>query len=106
MIIEIQSTDAGFESNECGTWTQDLSAITESKTSFDEGTYIVGTDIEPGTYKNSGSSGCYYARLSGFTGDLENIIANGTSDAPTVVTIAQTDAGFDSNGCGTWTRLE
>ncbi len=105
-IVTIQPTDVGFESNGCGTWTQDLSAITRSKTSFDEGTYILGTDIEPGTYKNSGSSGCYYARLSGFTGDFENIIANGNSDAPTVVTIAPTDAGFESNGCGTWTKLE
>ncbi len=105
-IVTIQPTDVGFESQRCGTWTKDLSKITESTTSFDEGAYIVGTDIEPGTYKNSGSSGCYYARLSGFTGDFENIIANGNSDAPTVVTIAPTDAGFESQRCGTWTKLE
>ena len=105
-IVTIEPTEAGFESNGCGTWTSDLSAITESKTSFDEGAYIVGTDIEPGTYRNSGSSGCYYARLGGFSGDLENIIANGNADASTVVTIEPTDVGFESNGCGTWTRLE
>ena len=105
-IVTIEPTDAGFESQRCGTWTGDLSAITESKTSFDEGTYIVGTDIEPGTYRNSGSSGCYYARLAGFTGDFENIIANGNTDASTVVTIAPTDAGFESQRCGTWTRVE
>ena len=105
-IVTIEPTDAGFESKRCGTWTQDLSAITQSKTSFDEGAYIVGTDIEPGTYRSGGSSGCYYARLSGFTGGLENIIANGNADAPTVVTIAPTDAGFESQRCGTWTRVE
>jgi hypothetical protein len=44
--------------------------------------------------------------LSGFTGGLENIIANGNADAPTVVTIAPTDAGFESQRCGTWTRVE
>lgn len=105
-IVTIEPTDAGFESQGCGIWTQDLSAITESKTSFGEGAYIVGKDIEPGTYKNSGSSGCYYARLSGFTGDMNNIIANGNTEASTVVTIEQTDAGFESQGCGTWTKIE
>ena len=105
-IVTIEPTDAGFESNGCGTWTGNLSAITESKTSFDEGMYIVGTDIEPGTYRNSGSSGCYYARLAGFNGGFENIIANGNTDASTVVTIAPTDAGFESQRCGTWTRVE
>ncbi len=105
-IVTIESTDAGFQSQRCGTWTQDLSAITESKTSFDEGAYIVNTDIEPGTYRNSGSTGCYYVRLSEFSGGMEDIIANQISDEPTVVTIEPTDAGFQSQRCGTWTRVE
>lgn len=105
-IITIEQTDAGFQSRRCGTWTQNLSAITESRTSFDEGAYIVNTDIEPGTYRNSGSSGCYYQRLSGFSGGLENIIANENANEPTVVTIAPTDAGFESQRCGTWTKIE
>jgi hypothetical protein len=105
-VVTIKPTDEGFESQACGTWTKDLSAITESKTSFGEGTYIVGTDIEPGTYRNSGSSGCYFARLSDFTGGLNSIIANGNTDDPTVVTIKPTDAGFESQACGTWTMLE
>jgi len=105
-IVTIKPTDAGFDSQGCGTWTQDLSAITESKTSFGEGAYIVGTDIEPGTYRSSGSSGCYYARLRNFTADLNSIIANGNTDTSTVVTIKPTDVGFESLDCGTWTRLE
>lgn len=105
-IVTIKPTDSGFTSQGCGTWTKDLSAITKSKTSFGEGAYIVGTDIEPGTYRNSGSSGCYYERLNAFTGDFDAIIANGNADTPTIVTIAPTDAGFQSNDCGTWTELE
>ena len=54
-IITIAASDKGFQSQNCGTWTQNLSQITKSKTSFDEGAYIVGTDIEPGTYKNTGN---------------------------------------------------
>lgn len=105
-VITIKPTDAGFTSQGCGTWTKDLSAITESKISFGEGAYIVGTDIEAGTYRNSGSSGCYYERLSEFTGDFDAIIANGNTNASAVVTIAPTDAGFQSQGCGTWSKLE
>ncbi len=105
-IVTILPTDAGFESQRCGTWTQDLSAITQSKTSFGAGAYFVGTDIEPGTYRSSGSSGCYYERLSDFTGNMDSLIDNGATDASAIVTIAQTDAGFESQRCGTWTKIE
>src|SRR5215203_1029292 len=105
-IVTIEPTDAGFNSEGCGTWTKDLSAITESKASFGAGAYIVGTDIEPGTYRNSGGTNCYYERLRGFNGGMNAIITNGNTSNPTIVTIAPTDAGFQSNSCGTWTKLE
>jgi hypothetical protein len=104
-IVTIEETDAGFESKRCGTWTQDLSTITTSTTSFEDGTYLVGTDIEPGTYRSSGSSECYYERLSGFNGGFENLIANEVTDAPAIVEIAPTDAGFRAQRCGTWTKI-
>lgn len=103
-IVTIASTDIGFQSEGCGTWTQDLSQITQSKTTFGDGMYIVGTDIAPGTYRNTGAQGCYFARLSGFGNTLDDIIANDLVDTPTIVTIASTDKGFQSNGCGTWTK--
>lgn len=103
-VVTIEATDKGFKSTRCGTWTQDLSQITESKTSFGDGVYIVGTDIEPGQYKNSGQSGCYYARLSGFHGDFGDIISNENSDDVSIVNIAATDKGFKSTRCGTWVK--
>lgn len=103
-IVTIAATDKGFESENCGTWTKDLSQITQSKTSFEDGMFIVRTDIAPGTYKNSGGSGCYYARLRGFGNTLDDIIANNDVDTSTIVTIASTDKGFQSEGCGTWTK--
>ena len=105
-IVTIKPTDAGFNSQGCGTWTKDLSAITASKTSFGAGTYIVGTDIEPGTYRSSGGHNCYYERLRDFTGGMNSIIANGNTNNPTIVTITPTDAGFQSHNCGTWTKLQ
>lgn len=103
-IVTILPTDKGFESNNCDTWTKDLSAITASQTSFDDGMYIVGTDIQPGTYKSSGQSGCYYARLSGFSNTTDDILANNNTDTPAIVTISPGDKGFQSNNCGTWTK--
>lgn len=104
-IVTIAATDKGFQSESCGTWTKDLSAITTSKTSFGDGMYIVGTDIHPGTYKSSGQQGCYYARLSGFGGSTDDIIANDNTDTPAIITIAATDKGFQSENCGTWTKM-
>ncbi len=103
-VVTIAATDKGFQSQNCGTWTQNLSQITTSKTTFSDGMYIVGTDITPGTYKNTGDQGCYYARLRGFGGTIDDIIANNNVDAVTIVTIAASDKGFQATGCGTWTK--
>jgi hypothetical protein len=103
-IVTITPTDKGFKSQRCGTWTADLSAITKSQTTFDDGTYIVGTDFQPGTYRSSGQTGCYYARLAGFTGSLSDTLANENTDTPAVVTIAASDKGFEAVRCGTWTK--
>lgn len=104
-VITIAPSDKGFTSNNCGTWTSDLSRITSSKTSFDDGTYIVGTDIAPGTYKSSGQSGCYYARLSGFGGTTEEILANNNTDTSAIITISSTDKGFVAHSCGHWSKM-
>lgn len=105
-VVTIEPTDKGFKSSGCGTWTQDLSAITESQTTFNDGILIVGTDILSGTYKSSGGEGCYYARLKGFTGSLGSIIANENTDTSAIVTISSTDKGFKSSGCGMWTKMK
>jgi len=64
----------------------------------------VGEDIAAGTYVAPGSDGCAWARLSGFAGRPDDIVASGTGAGPQEVTIRASDAGFDSTGCGGWTR--
>jgi hypothetical protein len=103
-VVTITAADKGFQSRGCATWTSDLSAITNSPTSFGDGDFIVGTDIQPGSYRSNGPGGCYYARLSGFSHELPDIIANDNAQGPAVVTVAPGDKGFESSGCGTWTR--
>lgn len=74
---------------------------------FGDGMWIVGTDIQPGTYRSTPADGaCIWRRLSGFSGEPGDTIALGSSvGAPQVVTISDTDAGFDSSGCGAWSLV-
>jgi hypothetical protein len=105
-LVTIKESDVGFSSDDCGIWTQDLTPITASPTApFGDGMYIVGVDIGSGTWRNDGSSGCYWARLSGFSHKSDDIIANEYADTQQTVTISPTDVGFESDGCGTWSKI-
>jgi len=79
------------------------SASSGPRTSFSDGTWMVGSGIEPGTYSTEGGTGCYWARLSGLSGETDDILANDNAAGPTTVTISGTDAAFQSQDCGTWT---
>jgi hypothetical protein len=104
-VVTILPTDKGFNSHSCGSWTSSLKRITKSKTSFGQGTYIVGLDIAPGTYRTRGGTGCYWARLSGFAGGISGILANDNVTGQAIVTIKAGDRGFVSTNCGTWSRF-
>ncbi len=70
------------------------------------GTYLVGEDIKPGTYRSSGSGDCYWARLSSTDGELGSIITNSFGSGAQVVTIRSGDVAFETSGCGEWTRSD
>jgi hypothetical protein len=72
-----------------------------------DGTYMVGTDIKPGTYHTTGAVGgslgnCYFARLS--STNTSDIIDNNNSTGPMTVTIASSDAAFETSGCESWVK--
>ncbi|CAM3830384.1 hypothetical protein OCAE111667_26990 [Occultella aeris] len=105
--MTISAGDAGFHSTGCGTWNEVRSTYPGSPSStFSDGAFVVSRHIVAGTYHASGLAGeaCYWQRLSGFNGEFSDIIAN-DFDGSLVVTIAASDAGFSSVGCGRWTRL-
>jgi hypothetical protein len=105
-IVTIDPTDKGFDSARCAIWTNDLSPITSSLVApFQNGAFIVGVDIATGTWRAPASSGCYWARLAGFSGGLSDVIANGLSDSDVIVTIASGDRGFRSARCGGWSKI-
>lgn len=85
---------------------------TETKAEwFEEGTYEVGSKsdpeagtIKPGTYLLGTTDHCYWKRLSGFSGDFDEIIANGNLDASgdrnaqSRLTIKKSDKGLALEG--------
>jgi len=82
------------------------------ETEFGDGTRIVGAQIEPGLYQAAGlvyadgrDARGYWQRLSGFSGEGEDCIANHLSPGPFVVEIMATDAGFESQNCGQWRKI-
>lgn len=106
-VVTIAPTDKGFDSSGCGVWTQDLTPIRSNPTAtFGNGTFIVNKDVAPGTWRSSGSDSCYWARLTGFSGELEDIIANDNVTGPAIVAIGAGDIGFVSSDCGTWTKIQ
>lgn len=77
---------------------------------FGEGMYLVGDDIKPGRYKTAGPAdtdfpNCYWARLKGTTGSLDDIAANGNPEGPSFVTIKSSDEAFETSGCKDWVKV-
>lgn len=66
-----------------------------------DGIYVVGEDIEAGTYQAQGSgNSCYFARLSSL--DSFDIISNHFGTSNVSVEIQSSDVAFESTGCGNW----
>jgi hypothetical protein len=75
-----------------------------------DGTYKVGRDIAPGTYRTEGPTSesigyCYWARLADASGKLSAIIANGNAAGPAYVTLKRGEY-FETNACHTWTKIK
>ncbi|MFF0206081.1 hypothetical protein [Streptomyces sp. NPDC005017] len=77
-------------------------------TSFSgEGEYLVGDDIEPGTYKTAGPEGefgCYWERAEDASGEFGSIIANNNLNGPGRVTLNSGEY-FKTNRCEEWKRV-
>ncbi|MFV0495543.1 hypothetical protein [Mycobacterium sp.] len=67
-----------------------------------DGRFMVGKDIEPGTYRSPGGTSCYWDRLRGLSGSFEDSISTGAGDWPQVAEIAASDVAFETHGCTTW----
>ncbi|GAA0339066.1 hypothetical protein [Streptomyces blastmyceticus] len=67
------------------------------------GTYQVGKDIKPGTYRSTGNKlGCYWERAKDSKGELDSILANDNVVGSSYVTIAADDKVFKTRDCKGW----
>lgn len=80
-------------------------ASAKANTFSGDGTYLVGSDIRPGTYKAAASPGCYWARPRDLNGGVDSIIDNNNADGVVVVTIKSTDKAFEASGCADFHRI-
>ena len=61
------------------------------------GTFVVGNDINPGTYRAEARSGCYWARLSSL--NTSDILDNDNADGPVVIEILPSDKALQASDC-------
>ncbi|MGJ5801285.1 hypothetical protein ACSCB1_19460 [Streptomyces europaeiscabiei] len=75
-----------------------------------DGTFIVGEDNEPGTYRSDGPQGgvvtyCSWERLSGTGRDAQDVIAANGGSGQDTVTVEEGDRAFRTSGCEPWKRV-
>jgi hypothetical protein len=109
-LVYVRSTDRVFKTSRCHTWNRVFSTVLKTKskrtTIPGSGSYLVGSDFMPGTYRSTGNSGsCYWERARSADGTLGSIIANGISKGQLVVTISASDSIFQTNRCAIWRRI-
>ena len=76
-------------------------AAAQKNTIAGDGVYAIGADVNPGQWRSSGGTGCYYAILN--SPDTNDIATNNLNDGPA---IADLPLGkyFDTTSCGSWTH--
>ena len=101
VLVEVRPGDAAFSSSPgCGTWRGSDGGT--ALVAFGPGTFAVGTQVAPGRWRSDGGDLCYWERLGGLGGGLDELVASAGVPGPTEVVVAPTDAAFRSFGCGTW----
>jgi len=103
-VVTILPTDSGFSSLGCGLWAR-LPSTGPEVTSFGDGGYAIGIDIEPGTYYAPGWNGCYWEQDDNFLWNANSLVANGSPIGPVTVTLLPNAAAFKVQRCGTWTLV-
>lgn len=107
IVVDILPSDFAFETDsDCGTW------FTTPRRGFaaniSPGTWLVGSQVAPGTYQSNVSDGCYWERVRNFEGVFGSILANDfiPTASARLVEIRLGDVGFSTDGeCGTWTPV-
>ncbi len=103
-IVEILHGDDEFASSGCDAWNNSLFQRVWPGEPFEDGTYFVGWEVAPGRYRASEPDSCSWVRLASFRGFPAGEVL--PVEQGGFVEIADSDAAFASQGCGTWTPVE
>jgi len=115
LYVDIKATDAKFWDFQCRPWF--LAPLVEPLAvpgqPFGAGDYMVGREVAPGVYGAPGTNSlnpllaCAWQRVRGWSGEAPDYLYGGGGSVGVAVqaTIAPTDVGFRSTGCGTWTKI-
>ena len=109
--VTIKPTDVAFKTLSCSTWRlvssqSTQSSAAQSTTIPGDGVYLVGTDIQPGTYVSNSPGYCSWYRLSSISGESNNIIdSDNSASGKQYVTIKPTDVAFKTLSCSTWSLV-
>jgi hypothetical protein len=69
-----------------------------------DGQYLVGSEIQPGTWHTPGGADCYYERDNSLGGEVGAIIANDNITGPTTIQIDPSDKAVKFNGGCAWSK--
>jgi hypothetical protein len=99
--VEIQPDDKFFKVDCEITPLNDWPTPPEPLSEIGPGLYLVGRDIKPGTYRGEAGSdvlsSCYWARLSGLSGDFGHLIANDNAAGQFFVTVTPSDLALSTS---------
>jgi hypothetical protein len=99
--IEVLSTDIALETS-CQLIQLEYAPILELGDELPAGTFIVGRDIQPGTYQGQAGEdileSCYWERLSNVSGDMNSIITNNNATGSYFIQVSTADFAL-MTGC-------
>ena len=106
-FLLVARSDRAVESDGCGVWVPaSAKSYNPTPTRMVDGEYRVNVDVRAGTYLASGGSRCYWERRSSWdTSNSNHILVNHYGPGQQIVTIARSDVGFGTSGCGSWTKI-
>jgi hypothetical protein len=70
-----------------------------------DGTFLVPTQVKPGTYEAAAQGGCYWEVDKNLLDNIDSIIANDNTDGQAILTIPRYAKAVKTSNCSTFHRV-
>jgi hypothetical protein len=99
--IEVKDSDYALRTDCQLIWLETIPEHTgEYPSILEAGTYLIGSDIQPGTYRGQAGSdimeSCYWERLRSVSGDFDSILANDNATGQFYVQVLPSDFALNT----------